>query len=66
MPPKQLIIIKCSIIKGDKVELGARLFRIVSSKLEIVVSAKQCGILKEIHVAAGQRVVPGCLLGRLE
>ncbi|KAH0571552.1 Acetyl-CoA carboxylase/pyruvate carboxylase fusion protein [Spironucleus salmonicida] len=52
--------------KGDKVELGARLFRIVSSKLEIVVSAKQCGILKEIHVAAGQRVVPGCLLGRLE
>ena len=51
---------------GDAVQVGDPLFEVESEKATVVIEAEIAGVVADVLVAAGDVVVPGYVLARIE
>lgn len=51
---------------GDPVRSGSELLEVETEKASVVIEAEVTGVVREIHVGAGQRVEVGAVVGLIE
>ena len=64
--PMQGTIVSVDVRGGDAVQAGQQLLVIESMKMEHVIAADVGGLVAEVAVAAGETVLPGDVLVRIE
>src|SRR5207237_1553881 len=64
--PMQGTIVSVDVRGGDAVRAGQQLLVIESMKMEHVIAADVGGLVAEVAVAAGETVLPGDVLVRIE
>jgi biotin carboxyl carrier protein len=60
------VVVELLVKKGDRVEKGQPLLILSAMKMQNEIAAPQAGVVKELHVAAGQAVAAGAKLATLE